>query len=133
MLSGCCGGVSTSAEKSPLRSLMFLPAFAISGICPMRAKSRRSPTAVSTEPSMMPTGGTKNPATMSMRLAMKLRWKSVMCCECYGVGLKYRGRGRVSAPFLCRAGKRFSGSDCRRWQGDDVLVVHVLVEHLRDV
>ena len=79
MRQSCLGGwFPTSAEKSPLVSLMLLPAFIASGIFSAMANIRSSPIAVRTEPSMMPSGGTMNPATMRTRLTMKLRWKIFM-------------------------------------------------------
>ena len=55
------GSAPTSAVKSPLLIFTVLPALIASGILAITLNISKRPTAVRTEPSITPTGGTKKP------------------------------------------------------------------------
>ena len=56
---------------SPLVIRTYPATSMITGICASDANPKRMPTAVNTEPSMMPIGGTQNPATIRPMLTMR--------------------------------------------------------------
>lgn len=62
----------TSSSRSPLETLNDLPALMASGFFSRVAKSIRSPTAVSTLPSITTIGGQKKPPMMRATLRMKV-------------------------------------------------------------
>lgn len=62
-----CLSVPTSAVKSSLLIFTDLPALIVSGIFSMTENMRSKPTAVSIEPSIMPTGGTRKPPMITAR------------------------------------------------------------------